>query len=147
MTSREFHLTSCVPVAFIAVLLGHHPLIVVPLVVGALLPELDTVDERCHRSWLAHSLFLPAVAHWSLRQGDLLTPVVERSIHFVTVGLVLHLLADYVYPKGMDHQGSEWPVRPAFPAPYWGLFWMGLAWAFQWFWYLVPEFLPWLAGF
>jgi len=147
MTSRELHLASCVPVAFLAVLVGHHPLITVPLVAGVLLPEIDAFDERLHRSWLAHSLFLPAFAYWGLNQINVLTPVIEISIHFITLGIILHLIADYVFPKGMDHQGSEWPVRPAVPAPHWGLFWMGLAWAFQWFWYLVPAFLPWLGGF
>lgn len=148
MTSRRIHLLSAVPTAFVAVAVGYHPAYAAPLVLGTFLPEIDAVDRRFHRSWLAHTCLLPAAVYWALRATGAFAavPALETAVHFLALGTVLHLLADYVYPRGMDHAGAEWPVRPSgFSAP-WGLLWMGMSWTLQWFLYLEPAFLPWLFG-
>jgi len=147
-TSRELHLLSVVPVAFLFVLLGYHPLAALPLVVGVLLPELDTVDDRVHRSWLLHTYLFPALLYWVLVNTGLsgTHPWLLTSIHLLTVGMTVHFLADYVYPKGMDHRGAVWPVRPVFFSAYWGLIWLGISWLIQWFIYLSTAFLPWLVA-
>jgi hypothetical protein len=146
MVERRWHLASTVPVAFLAVLQGFHPAVAVPLVAGVFLPEIDTVTDRLHRSWAAHTFLLPAVAYvFGARLGVFeALPVLETAIQFCTLGLVLHLLADYVYPKEMSHEGAEWPVRPVVFSSPWGLIWLGAAWTFQWFAYLAPDFIPWL---
>jgi len=146
VTDRELHLASAVPIAFVAVALGYHPVVALPLVVGTLLPELDAVTERLHRSWLLHTFLVPATVYQVAQAVDVATPTLVTAINFVTAGMALHFLMDYVYPQTMSHQGAEWPVRPAGPASHWGLLWLGAAWAFQWFLYLSPEFLPWLVG-
>lgn len=145
MTERRLHLASTVPVAFLAVARGYHPLYAVPLVLGAFLPELDSVDSRLHRSWLLHTFLVPAVLYAvALRFGVFeAAPVLEPSLQFLTLGMALHLFADFVYPQQMDHEGATWPVRPVgFSAP-WGLIWFGAAWTVQWFAYLAPSFVPW----
>lgn len=132
--------------AFVAVAVGYHPVVAVPLLAGSLLPELDTFAERYHRSWLLHTFLIPALAYAGLRRVGLLTPSVTTAIHFVTIGMALHFLADYVYPRVSTHTGARWPVRPVlFSAP-WGLLWLGIAWTVQWFLYLSPAFIPWLVG-
>ena len=146
MVERRLHLASTVPVAFLAVAQGFHPLVVVPLLIGTFLPELDTVRSDLHRSWLIHTFLAPAVLYVTFVQTGVFDalPVLETVLQFVTLGMTLHFLADYVYPQRMTHQGAVWPVRPeAFSAP-WGLIWLGAAWTFQWFAYLVPSFIPWL---
>lgn len=148
MTARELHVASVVPVAFAAVALGFHPVVAVPLLAGALLPELDARSERTHRSWALHTFLAPAVAYQlgtRLRVFAAAPPLLD-AVHFVTVGVALHLLLDYVYPREMTHDGAAWPVRPVGPASHWGLLWLGLSWAGQWLFYLAPAFLPWLAG-
>lgn len=144
-TTWELHLLSTIPLAFLAVALGHHPAYAIPLVVGSLLPELDATDRRFHRSWLLHTFLAPALVYWTLETVGLLTEVIAVSVHFLTLGMLLHFLADYVYPRGMDHPGAEWPVRPVFFSAPWGLIWLGTSWLLQWFLYLSPAFLPWLA--
>ena len=146
-TSRELHLLSVVPVAFIAVLGGYHPWVAAPLVAGVMLPELDAIDQRLHRSWLLHTFTVPAVAYWALVRTGLgaTSPWLVTTVHFLALGMGVHFLADYVYPRGMDHPGAEWPVRPVFFSAPWGLIWLGVAWFVQWFAYLSPAFLPWVA--
>lgn len=148
MTSREFHLLSTVPVAFGAVALGYHPIFALPLVVGVLLPEVDALREETHRSWLFHTLLFPALVYIAGQQIGLFSavPGLLDGVHFLTVGMTLHLLADYVYPREMDHNGTEWPVRPTVRSEHTGLIFMGLSWAVQWLLYLAPAFLPWLFG-
>lgn len=146
MVDRELHLGSAVPVAFLAVAQGFHPVYVLPLLVGVFLPEVDAVDRRLHRSWALHTYLLPAVAYVAgvVSGAFAAVPVTETALQFVTLGMTLHFLADYVYPKGMSHEGARWPVRPVgFSAP-WGLIWFGAAWTVQWFAYIAPSFLPWL---
>lgn len=145
MTDRQWHLASTVPVAFLAVAQGFHPVYVLTLLAGVFLPELDTVDERLHRSWLLHTYLLPALVYVAgLVSGVFAAfPPVETALQFVTLGLTLHFVADYVYPRRMTHEGSRWPVRPVgFSAP-WGLIWFGAAWTVQWFAYIAPSFVPW----
>lgn len=146
-TSRELHLLSIVPVAFLAVIGDYHPWVAVPLVVGVMLPELDAIDHRLHRSWLLHTFMSPTIAYWLLVQTGVVetAPWLVTAVHFLTLGLLVHFLADYVYPRGMDHSGTEWPVRPVFFSAPWGLIWLGTAWFIQWFVYLSSAFLPWLA--
>lgn len=146
MTSREVHVVSAVPVAFLAVALGHHPVVAVPLVAGTLLPELDAVAERLHRSWLLHTFLVPALVHAALDRIGALTPAVATAVHFVTLGMALHFLADYLYPREATHPGARWPVRPVLVSAPWGLLWLGVAWTVQWFLYLSPAFVPWLVG-
>lgn len=146
MSDRKLHLASTVPVAFLAVASGFHPLYVVPLVVGVFLPELDAIRPDIHRSWALHTYLVPAIVYVLARAGGLFgaVPVLKPTLQFVTLGLTLHFLADYVYPQEMSHEGAVWPVRPTvFSAP-WGLIWLGAAWTFQWFVYLAPSFVPWL---
>lgn len=146
MTKREHHLASTVPVAFLAVALGYHPLVAVPLIVGVLLPEIDAHSQATHRSWLLHTFLAPALVYWALVRTGLASDAAVVAVHFVTVGMGLHFLADYVYPRKMSHRGAEWPVRPVGISAPWGLIWLGAAWALQWFAYLAPAFLPWVAG-
>jgi len=147
-TSRELHLLSVVPVAFLFVLLGYHPLAAVPLVAGALLPEIDTLEERFHRSWLVHTYLFPALLYWAIVNSGFAGsyPWLVTVVHLLAVGMTLHFLIDYVYPKGMDHPGAVWPVRPVFFSAYWGLIWLGISWLVQWFIYLSTAFLPWLVA-
>lgn len=146
-TSRELHLLTAVPVAFVGVLAGYHPVYAIPLVIGVLFPELDSFDERTHRSWLVHTFLFPAILYWIVSKiGLAATPWFVTTINVFTLGMLVHFLADYVYPKGMDHRGAVWPVRPVFFSAPWGLVWLGVAWFLQWFGYLSPVFLPWLAS-
>jgi len=147
MTTWRRHLASAVPVAFLAVAFGHHPVVAVPLVAGVLLPELDAQAERFHRSWLLHTFLAPALLYAGLDRLGLTSPVVTTAIHFVTLGMALHLLADFVFPREMDHDGAGWPVRPVLVSSPWGLLWLGLAWTVQWFLYLSGAFIPWLVGY
>lgn len=148
MTDVEWHVASVVPVAFLAVLLGHHPFVAVPLVLGVLLPELDASRESLHRSWVLHTFLAPALVYFALgTTGHLETiPWLVTTLNFVTIGIAFHLFADFVYPREMSHQGAEWPVRPTIGSAPWGLIWMGVSWLVQWYVYLVPEFIPWLVG-
>ncbi|SFL31908.1 hypothetical protein SAMN04487950_3321 [Halogranum rubrum] len=148
MTAREHHLLSVIPVAFLAVAVGYHPAVAVPLVVGVFLPELDTFNEKTHRSWLLHTLLLPAFVYLVLSQmnGFAAVPWALDALNFIALGMALHLFADYVYPRRQTHTGAVWPVRPVGRSAHWGLLWMGVAWTVQWFVYLVPEFIPWLVG-
>jgi len=146
VTHWQYHIASAVPVAFLAVAFGHHPVVALPLVVGTLLPELDALKEQYHRSWLLHTFLLPALMYEILQRISLLSPPVTTVIHFVTIGMAIHFLADYGYPRESTHAGARWPVRPVgFSAP-WGLLWLGIAWTVQWFLYLSPAFIPWLVG-
>jgi len=148
MTEKRIHVASVVPPAVLAIALGFHPGHVLALVVGVLLPEVDTFDSRFHRSWVLHTFLAPAVAYNLVIQFglDAMVPELRIAIHFVTVGMVFHFLFDFVYPKGMEHDGAEWPVRPTVFSEPWGLMWLGLSWFTQWFVYLSPYFLPWLIG-
>jgi len=146
VVERRLHLVSTVPVAFLAVAQGFHPAAVIPLLIGVFLPELDTFRSNLHRSWLVHTFLAPTVLYvLGSRSGVFeMIPLLETVLQFVTLGMTLHLLADYLYPRRMSHEGAAWPVRPeGFSAP-WGLIWLGAAWTFQWFAYLVPSFIPWL---
>lgn len=146
MTDIRTHVLSAVPVAFAAVAVGHHPIVVIPLLAGLFLPEIDALDERFHRSWGTHTLLPPAVAYLIVKGLGVATPAVTTALHFVTLGMTLHLLADFVYPRQMTHEGAGWPVRPTVLSQPWGLIWLGASWALQWFLYIVPAFIPWLAG-
>ncbi|WP_284010435.1 hypothetical protein [Haloarcula pelagica] len=147
MTRREIHVASAVPVAFLAVIIGHHPLFAVPLVAGTVLPELDALREHVHRSWALHTFLLPAVMFAGLESVSLLSPLAATAIHFVTLGMALHFVTDYVYPREMTHVGARWPVRPVVVSAPWGLLWLGVSWTVQWFLYLSSDFIPWLVGF
>lgn len=147
MTDRGVHIATTVPVSFLAVAVGYHPVIVVPLVIGVLLPEVDTVDKRIHRSWLFHTFFVPSVVYAGLDRAGVLVEPLAVFLHFITLGMALHLLADFVYPRRMSNPGAGWPVRPALVATPWGLLWLGVAWTVQWFIYLSPEFIPWVVGY
>jgi hypothetical protein len=148
VTARQLHVASVVPVAFLAVALGAHPVVAVPLLAGALLPDLDAVSERIHRSWALHTFLVPAVAYQlGVRFGAFeAVPALLDLVHFLTLGMALHFVLDFIYPRRMSHDGAAWPVRPVGPASHWGLLWLGLAWAGQWLFYLAPAFLPWLVG-
>lgn len=148
MTSRRIHVLSILPFALLSGVLGYHPIYWLALLIGVLLPELDTVSSRLHRSWLFHTFLPTAVAYQCLVQSGLADqfPFLVTGVHFATVGLSLHFLFDFVYPKGQTNDGAEWPVRPTvFSAP-WGLMWLGLAWFVQWFAYLSSAFVPWVFG-
>ncbi|WP_224448707.1 hypothetical protein [Haloprofundus salilacus] len=148
MTSRELHVASAIPVAFLAVAFGSHPIVAVPLVVGVLLPVLDAFRADTHRSWLLHTFLFPTLLYQAALRLDVLSavPSVATAIHFLALGMGLHFLADYVYPRRQTNPGAEWPVRPVgFSAP-WGLLWLGISWAIQWYGYLAAAFLPWLGG-
>ncbi|WP_435066210.1 hypothetical protein [Halobaculum sp. EA56] len=147
MTDRRVHVASAVPAAFLAVAVGHHPAVAVPLVAGVLLPEVDTVSERFHRSWVLHTPLVPALAYAVADRVGVLSPPVAAAVHFLALGMTLHLLADFVYPREMSHEGAAWPVRPTVGSTPWGLLLLGVAWAAQWFLYLAPSFLPWLVGY
>lgn len=148
MTRRAVHVASTVPVAFLAVAVGFHPVVAVPLLCGALLPELDGVRESTHRSWALHTFLVPALAYFAGSRIGVFAarPALLTGLNFLALGTGLHLFADFVYPREMSREGASWPVRPAGPAAHWGLLWLGVSWTVQWFLYLSPEFLPWLVG-
>ncbi|GAB3035543.1 hypothetical protein [Natronobiforma cellulositropha] len=146
MTGVRTHLVSLVPPALLAVILGFHPAYLLAMVAGVLLPTVDALDERLHRSWLFHTFLVPAILYELLVQSgvDSALPAAVVALHFLTIGMLFHFVFDFVYPKEMSHEGTEWPVQPTIWSAPWGLFWLGLAWLFQWFVYLAPAFLPWL---
>lgn len=147
MTSRRLHLASAVPVAALAVAVGFSPVAVVPLFAGVLLPDLDALSERTHRSWLLHTFLAQTIAYQvALFAGVPPDGQLVEVLHFVSVGVALHLLADYVYPRRQDHEGAEWPVRPTVGSAPWGLVFLGVSWFLQWFGYLANAFIPWLVS-
>lgn len=146
MTTRKVHVLSTVPTGLLALVVGHHPAFLIALVAGVLLPEVDTVRRWFHRSWIFHTFLPPAIAFQAALALGVETAAVYTAIHFVTVGMGLHLLFDFVYPKTQSHPGAEWPVRPSIWSAPWGLMWLGLSWFAQWFLYLSTAFLPWLLG-
>lgn len=148
MTSRRVHLLSIIPIALLSGLLGYHPIYWAALVIGVLLPEVDTVSSRFHRSWLFHTFLPTAIMYQILIQsgiGDRF-PYLITAIHFVTIGLFFHFLFDYVYPKNQTNEGAAWPVKPTFFSEPWGLLWLGFSWFVQWFIYLSGSFIPWVFG-
>ncbi|WP_254546648.1 hypothetical protein [Halomarina pelagica] len=148
MTRYEIHVASTVPVAFLAVALGYHPTVALPLLLGALLPELDARTESTHRSWALHTFLPPALVYVLGRRLEAFSavPALLTATNFLALGMGLHFLADYVYPRRMTHEGAAWPVRPVGISAPWGLLWLGVSWTVQWFLYIVPEFAPWLVG-
>lgn len=148
MNNSERYLVGTIPAAFLAVLGGYHPFVVGPLVVGAFVPELDARRESTHRSWLLHTFLAPALCYQLCRLLGVLqaVPEVLSVLNFVTLGMGVHFFVDYVYPSQQDHDGASWPVHPTVLSEPWGLLLLGGAWAAQWFWYLTPEFIPWLVG-
>lgn len=148
MTSKKIHIVSLIPVAILTVILGYHPIYWFPLLGGVLLPEVDAVSPRLHRSWIFHTFLIPALLYQICIQSRLNEEfsVAVLIIHFITVGMMFHFLFDFVYPKNQTHNGAEWPVRPTIFSDPWGLMWLGLSWAFQWFAYLSNSFIPWLFG-
>ena len=148
MTRPAVHIASTVPAAFLAVIVGFHPVIVLPLLLGVLLPEIDGINEPTHRSWALHTFLIPALVYVIGSRTSVFAawPSLLTGLNFVALGIGLHLCADFVYPRKMSHEGASWPVRPVGPAAHWGLLWLGISWAVQWFLYLSPEFLPWLVG-
>ncbi|WP_276257108.1 hypothetical protein [Halomontanus rarus] len=146
MTTRKVHVLSTLPTMLLALVLGYHPIFFVALVAGVLLPEIDTVDRRFHRSWLFHTFLAPAIVYQLALVAGVRSEAVYTGIHFVTLGMVLHFVFDYVAPKTQTHPGAEWPVRPSIWSAPWGLMWFGLSWFAQWFLYLSVAFIPWLVG-
>lgn len=146
MTSRRVHVLSTVPTMILALVLGYHPIFLLALVAGALLPDVDAVDRRFHRSWIFHTFLPPTILFQVAVVAGVTDQAVYTAIHFLTVGMGLHFLFDFVYPKEQTHPGAEWPVRPSIWSAPWGLMWLGLSWFAQWFLYLSPAFLPWLFG-
>lgn len=145
-TSRPFLVLSTVPTMVLALVLGYHPLYFLPLVAGALLPDVDAIDRRLHRSWCFHTFLPPAILFQIALVLGIEHTAVYTAIHFVTIGMLFHFLFDYVYPKTQRHPGAEWPVRPSIWSAPWGLMWFGLSWFAQWFLYLSVAFLPWVVG-
>lgn len=145
MTTRRQHLASAVPVAVLTVAVGFSPVVVVPLFAGVLLPDLDALSERTHRSWLLHTFLAQTLAYQlAIVAGIPPDGQLVELLHFVSLGVALHLLADYIYPHGRDHKGAEWPVRPTVGSAPWGLVFLGVSWLLQWFGYLANTFIPWL---
>jgi len=147
VTERQIHIASVVPVAFIAVAFGYHPIVAIPLLAGVVLPDVDAVAERFHRSWVFHTLLIPSTVYVLLDRIGALTQGSTVAINFVALGMAIHLVADFVYPREMTHSGAGWPVRPVLISSPWGLLWLGVAWTAQWFGYIAPVFIPWLVGY
>lgn len=147
MTDRQIHIASVVPLAFLAVAFGYHPVVAVPLLAGVLLPEVDAVTEQLHRSWVFHTFLIPSSTYVLFDSVGLLREPWTVAIHFVTLGMAAHLVADFIYPREMTHSGAGWPVRPTLISSPWGLLWLGIAWTAQWFGYIAPVFIPWLVGY
>ena len=146
MTDRSTHVLSLVPIALLTLVAGHHPGYLLALVAGVLLPEVDTVSPKIHRSWLFHTFLSTTVLYQVVHQSGLgeRFPVVTTAVHFLTLGMTFHFLFDYVFPKNQSNDGAEWPVKPTFFSAPWGLTWLGLSWLAQWFGYLSIAFLPWV---
>ncbi|SIR66123.1 hypothetical protein SAMN05421858_3197 [Haladaptatus litoreus] len=148
MNNRKRYLIGAIVMGVLAVLGGNHPVAVLPIFLGAFLPELDAGRESTHRSWVFHTFLVPALVYKSGRMVGLFesVPMSLTVVNFVALGLLVHFVIDFVFPRMQDHDGASWPVRPTVLSEPWGLIFLGCAWTVQWFWYLVPEFLPWLVG-
>lgn len=146
MTSPRTHVLSLIPIAILTIALGYHPAYLITLVAGVLLPEVDTISPKIHRSWIFHAFLPTAILYQIIYQSGFESrlPTAVVVVHFITVGMAWHFLFDYVYPKSQSNDGAEWPVRPTVFSEPWGLFWFGLSWLVQWFSYLSSAFLPWL---
>jgi hypothetical protein len=148
MTDETRRLGLVAGIGIAGTILGFSPLFVLPAAVGAWLPDLDARWEAYHRSWIFHT-FLPA----SLLYGGILVadldavfPFALVAVHFFALGLGAHFLIDYVHPRGMAHEGSEWPIKPTVWSMPWGFLWLGISWGYQWYFYLSRHFIPWIAG-
>lgn len=146
MNGWKSYLLPAVPIAIVAILLGFHPIMLVGLGIGALFPNVDTVDVRVHRSWFFHTFFPPTVLYLLVTTAGYESTHIFAFIHFITIGMGIHFILDYIYPKSQHHPGAEWPVRPTIWSAPWGILWLGIAWTIQWFFYLSSAFLPWLVG-
>lgn len=129
-------------------IVGFNPLFVLPTAAGAWTPDLDAGSESFHRSWMLHTFLLPTVLYGLFAVAGLGTrfPFLLDTVHFFALGMGAHFLLDYVHPREMSHDGSEWPIKPSVWSMPWGFMWLGFAWAYQWFFYLSRHFIPWLAG-
>ncbi|MCU4975060.1 hypothetical protein OB955_20360 [Halobacteria archaeon AArc-m2/3/4] len=131
-------------IGIFSVLVGFHPVVLFCLLIGVFIPDVDAIDERVHRSWIFHTFLPPTVAYVTLTiagYGSAIT-----FVHFVTIGMLVHFVLDFVYPKHQIHDGAAWPVRPTIGSAPWGLLLLGISWTIQWFLYLSNSFLPWLVG-
>jgi membrane-bound metal-dependent hydrolase YbcI (DUF457 family) len=130
------------------VIVGFSPVFVLPAAVGAWLPDVDVGTEAFHRSWVLHTFVPTSVLYGVVTVSGLgdAYPFVLDTVHFLTLGMCAHFLLDYVHPREMAHAGSEWPIKPSIWSMPWGFLWLGIAWLYQWYFYLSRHFLPWLAG-
>ncbi|MFC6964871.1 hypothetical protein [Halocatena marina] len=145
MTGRSLYVGAALLVGISAVVLGAYPIWILPIIVGVLIPNIDTIRERFHRSWLFHTFLAPTLAY-----KVVINPVIPWSgllvelVHFTALGMMIHFVFDYIYPQRKQSSGSEWPIRPSLGSEPWGIMLLGIAWFVQWFLYLAPAFLPWL---
>ncbi|RDZ51371.1 hypothetical protein C5C07_17550 [Haloferax sp. Atlit-4N] len=115
------------------------------IVVGVFIPDVDSLSERFHRSWLFHTFLAPTIAYKIIVDLNVPhSPLLVELVHFAALGMAVHLVFDYVYPRKKQHPGSEWPIQPSFGSDPWGIILLGLTWPVQWFLYVAPAFLPWL---
>ncbi len=146
MTSRTLRALFFVSVSILIITIGYHPVFILAFGLGLIIPDVDSLDPRFHRSWVFHTFLPSAIAYQMLVISNVGTryPPFVTGIHFVTIGMFFHFLLDYVYPKGMSNDGSSWPIKPTIFSSPWGLMWLGFSWLIQWFAYLSIAFLPWL---
>lgn len=146
MSHKRTYILTGAPIGLLAVVLGYHPGYLLALLCGTLVPNIDTVDSRVHRSWLFHTYLAPTIIYVLVSLLGLASLRIVSVLHFLTLGMTAHFVCDYVYLKNQTHNGAAWPVRPTFWSAPWGLMWLGLAWFAQWFLYLAPSFIPWVIG-
>ena len=148
MTDNIRRLGLVISVSISGMIVGFCPLFVLPTIIGAWIPDLDARIEASHRSWIFHT-FLPASVLYGLILGaglDDSYSFLLDAVHFFTLGMGVHFLLDYVHPRRMAHDGSEWPIKPSIWSMPWGFLWLGISWSYQWYFYLSRHFLPWIAG-
>lgn len=148
MTDDRLRLGLVTGITIAGIFVGFSPLFAVAAAIGAWLPDLDATAEWFHRSWALHTFLPPSIVYplIVLIGLDQLFPFLLDAVHFLTLGMCAHFFLDYVYPRDLAHDGTEWPIRPTIWSMPWGFLWLGLAWMYQWLFYLSRHFLPWMVG-
>ncbi|WP_248910815.1 hypothetical protein [Halocatena marina] len=114
---------------------------------GAILPNIDKKVDGLHRSWIFHTTLSTTFLYHILKVSNLSTivPQLVTGIHYLTIGIILHMIVDFGLKDEMEGSGTQWPINPSLGSEAWGLIFLGISWGIQWFFYLSSVFIPWIA--